>query len=139
MTPAIQDVFADTVFWVGLVVKQDQHHQLSQRLAQQITGRITTTSVVLLEAANTLSRPAWRSTVIALIDHLQQRSDVEIVPLSDDLWRRGWELYRNRRDKAWSLTDCVSFLVMQDAVLSDALTADEHFRQAGFRALMLEP
>ena len=54
------------------------------------------------------------------------------------LWEGGWELYRNRPDKAWSLTDCISFLVMQQGGLTDALTADEHFRQAGFRAVLLE-
>jgi uncharacterized protein len=60
------------------------------------------------------------------------------VVLSPDLWQRGWDLYRNRMDKAWSLTDCISFLVMQDAGLVDALPPDEHFRQAGFHAVMLE-
>ena len=75
---------------------------------------------------------------VALIDHLLQRSDVEVAPLSVDLWQRGWTLYRDRPDKAWSLTDCVSFLVMQERGLADALTADEHFRQAGFRALLLD-
>jgi hypothetical protein len=73
-----------------------------------------------------------------MIEHLVRRADVEVVALSQDLWQRAWDLYRNRPDKAWSLTDCISFLVMHDAGLSDALTPDEHFRQAGFRAVMLE-
>lgn len=63
---------------------------------------------------------------------------MDTVPLSPDLWRRGWDLYRSRPDKGWSLTDCISFLVMENAGLSDALTGDEHFRQAGFRPLLLE-
>lgn len=130
--------FAGTLFWIALVVKQDQHHGRAQQWSLRITGRIITTVPVLLETANTLSRPAWRAAGVALIDHLLQRSDVQVVPLSMDLWSRGWDLYRQRPDKAWSLTDCISFLVMQDAGLADALTADEHFRQAGFRALLLE-
>lgn len=97
-----------------------------------------TTSPVLLETANTLARPAWRSAGVALIGHLPHRADVESVPLAPDLWQRGWELYCNRPDKAWSLTDCISFLVMRDAGLTDALTADDHFRQAGFRAVLVE-
>jgi uncharacterized protein len=138
MTATIKDVFADTLFWLALVVKQDQYHQRAQQWSLRIDGRIVTTVPVLLETANALARPAWRAAGVALIDHLLQRSDLEVVSLSVDLWQRGWNLYRDRPDKGWSLTDCVSFLVMQESGLTNALTADEHFRQAGFRALLLE-
>lgn len=138
MNAALQDVFADTAYAIALVVKQDQYHDRAQQWSLRISGRIITTAPVLLETANALSRPAWRKAGIALIDHLQQREDVEIVEMSDGLWRRGWELYSQRSDKAWSLTDCISFIVMQDSGLTDALTSDEHFRQAGFRTVLLE-
>ncbi len=138
MKTTLQDVFADTSYAIALVVKQDQYHDQAQQWSLRISGRIITTVPVLLETANALSRPAWRKAGMALIDHLRQRQDVEIVELSESLWRRGWDLYCQRPDKAWSLTDCISFLVMQDAGLSDALTADEHFRQAGFRAVLLD-
>jgi len=138
MTQPLGDVFADTTYWIALVVKQDQYHERAQRWSLQIAGRITTTAAVLQETANALSRPAWRVFAARLHGNLQQRPDVSIVPLSTDLWQRGWELYRSRDDKAWSLTDCQSFLVMQDAELKDAITADEHFRQAGFRAVLLD-
>ncbi len=132
------DVFADTAFWIALVVKQDQFHARAQSCSLQLTGRIITTTAVLLETANALARPIWRAAAIDLLDHLGQRQDVSVVLLSADLWRRGWDLYRGRLDKAWSMTDCISFLVMQDSGLTNALTSDEHFRQAGFRALLLE-
>jgi predicted nucleic acid-binding protein len=61
-----------------------------------------------------------------------------IVPLSEDLYARAFRLYRERADKEWGLTDCVSFVVMQDRKISEALTTDEHFQQAGFCALLLE-
>ncbi len=138
MSGFLQDVFADTSFWIALVIKQDQHHERAQKWSLRIKGRITTTVPVLLETANALARPTWRLHGVALLDHLQQRSDVSRVELTEELWLRSWNLYKNRMDKAWSLTDCLSFLVMQDAGLVDALTADDHFRQAGFRALLLE-
>lgn len=138
MTAALGDVFADTTYWIALLVKQDQYHTRAQAWTALITGRITTTAAVLLETANALARPTWRASAVALIDHLQQRADVEFVPLGPALWQSGWELYRDRPDKGWSLTDCISFLVMQEAGLTDALTADEHFRQTGFRAVLLE-
>lgn len=121
-----------------MVVKQDQYHERSQMWSLRITGRITTTVPVLLETANILSKPAWRAAGIALINHLLQRPDVAVVSLSKGLWLSGWDLFSKRPDKAWSLTDCVSFLVMEDNGLSEALTADEHFRQAGFRPVLVE-
>ena len=138
MTDELADVFADTLFWVALVVKQDQYHSRAQGWSLRVAGRITTTVPVLVETANALARPAWRGHAADLIDHLLGRADVEVIPFAGDLWDRGWNLYRNRPDKAWSLTDCVSFVVMQDRGLTDAMTADEHFRQAGFRAVLLE-
>jgi uncharacterized protein len=138
MKGAVQNVFADTAFWLGLVVKQDQFHEQAQRWSLRIRGRITTTAAVLLETANALSRPAWRAHGVALIEHLQLRKDIDVIEFSSDLWRRGWDLYRQRPDKDWSLTDCISFVVMQDAGLVEALTTDDDYRQAGFRALLLE-
>ena len=67
-----------------------------------------------------------------------QREPFCSLPLSDDLYRRALDLYRSRPDKEWGLTDCASFTVMSDRGLADALTADEHSRQAGLRALLLE-
>ncbi len=131
------DVFADSVFWIALVVRADQYHLRAQAWSQRIAGRIVTTRPVLLEVAGTLSRPAWRAAGVALLDHIQNRTDIEIRGIDDDLWTRGWLLYRNRPDKGWSLTDCISFLVMEDSRLSMALTADEHFCQAGHQAVLL--
>ena len=91
MSATLQDVFADTAYAIALVIKQDQYHDRAQQWSLRISGRIITTVPVLLETANALSRPAWRKAGMALIDHLQQRQDVEIVKLSEALWRRGWE------------------------------------------------
>jgi predicted nucleic acid-binding protein len=44
--------------------------------------------------------------------------------------------YAKRLDKDWSLTDCMSFVTMQECGISDALTADHDFEQAGFIALL---
>ena len=132
------NVLADTVFWAAIIVKQDQYHSRASRWAVRIGGKMITTAPILLETANLLSRVAWRHHAVRLVDHLQQREDVEVVPISADLWNRGWDLYRNRMDKEWSLTDCISFIVMQDHDITCALTADEHFQQAGFEALLLQ-
>nr|MBA2333413.1 nucleic acid-binding protein [Blastocatellia bacterium] len=68
---------------------------------------------------------------------MRDSARVTIVPLDSNLFDRGLRLMASRPDKNWSLTDCISFVVMKERSLSDALTADRHFEQAGFRALML--
>ncbi|MGH9941413.1 MAG: type II toxin-antitoxin system VapC family toxin [Pyrinomonadaceae bacterium] len=65
-------------------------------------------------------------------------SFVEIIPATSQLFSEGLSLYRQRQDKAWGITDCTSFVVMQEHQFSEALTTDDDFVQAGFRALMLE-
>lgn len=122
MSASVGDAFADTAYWIALLVKQDQYHQRSRAWTPLIHGRITTTILVLLETANALARPTWRASAVALIDHLKQRPDVSIISADAVLWERGWALYRTRPDKGWSLTDCISFVVMQEANLIDALT-----------------
>ncbi len=136
MNESFGDVFADTVFWISMVVRQDQHHQLAQQRSTQIRGRIVTTRAVLLETTNSLSRPQWRSAAAALMAKVEAQPHVEIVPLTDQLWNEGWNLFSKRPDKAWSLTDCISFVTMQEYGLKEALTADAHFVQAGFATLL---
>lgn len=73
-----------------------------------------------------------------MLESIEKDPSIEIVPVSEELYKRAFNFYKKRQDKEWGLTDCISFIVMQDYELSEALTADEHFRQAGFRALLLE-
>jgi predicted nucleic acid-binding protein len=71
-----------------------------------------------------------------LLEQLEADSDVIIIPATEDWFRRGVDLYRARADKDWPLTDCISFAVMSDRGIIDALTGDHHFRQAGFNPLL---
>lgn len=129
-------VFADTSFWIALVFTRDQFHSLAREYSQLIESEIVTTSAVLLETTNALALPPWRRAVVTLVNRIQDRDDIEVVPLSSDLWERGWKLFVDRPDKGWSLTDCISFVVMHDRGIADALTSDMHFQQAGFRPLL---
>ncbi len=73
---------------------------------------------------------------VRLLNSFEIDSEIEIVPDSEDLHARAFALYRARPDKEWGMTDCISFVVMQDAGLTIALTTDEHFEQAGFIKLL---
>jgi len=109
--------------------------KLATELERQQT-RLVTTRAIVLEIGNSLSKLQHRPRGVELLEFLERDPRVEIIPLSEDLCQRGFELFRQRRDKEWSLVDCVSFMVMQDRKLRDSLTTDEHFDQAGFRALL---
>ena len=135
------EVFLDTAYAIALSSSSDQSHTRAVALAEQLEAagtRLVTTRAVLLEIGNALSKQSYRQAAVQLLDSLEADSAVAIVPLSEPLYTRAAQLYRERPDKEWGLTDCVSFLVMQDRGLTDALTSDEHFQQAGYRALLRE-
>ena len=131
-------VFADTAYYLALVSPKDQHHAAAVAWSRALRVSIITTNWVLTEVADGLSNAAARTSAVRLIELLRADPNTTIVPNSATLFDRGFELYRTRPDKDWSLTDCVSFVVMSEHSLSDALTTDHHFEQAGFRALLRE-
>jgi uncharacterized protein len=131
----------DTGYVVALVNRADQWHRAAVRWREWIisTGRrLVTTEYVLVEIGNGLSGRRFRALAAQLIADLRRAEIVKIVPASKSLLDDALELYRGRPDKDWGLTDCASFVVMADLGLTDALTPDDHFRQAGFRPLLLD-
>ncbi len=108
----------------------------SQRNRRAEHATVITSNFVLTELADGMAKRARRKAFIAFFDDLRSGSDIVIIPATRDLFERGYALYRSRLDKEWSLTDCTSFIVMGDRKISDALTEDHHFEQAGFKALL---
>lgn len=134
-------LFLDAAYAIALSSVTDQHHQKASVLAEQIETdgtSLITTRAVILEIGNALSKLRYRVAALKLLDSLEEDPNVEIVPLSEELYNRARELYRQRPDKEWGITDCISFVVMQDYGLTKALTTDEHFKQAGHSALLIE-
>jgi uncharacterized protein len=95
-----------------------------------------TTDWVLTEIGDALANPVDRVHFAPFVEKLRSNPFVTIVPFSTELFDWGIALYAERRDKDWSLTDCTSFVVMQDHGITDALTGNRHFEQAGFRRLL---
>ncbi len=129
-------VFGDTVYFLALLNARDQFHRQALALSERPPGPMLTTEWVLTELADALATPPARERFTLLTGALRVEPDVEIVPASHELFERGCALFAQRKDKAWSLTDCLSFVVMKDHAMTDALTADQHFEQAGFHRLM---
>jgi len=133
------EVFLDTAYAIALSSPNDLFHHRAVHLADEIKTagvRLVTTRAITLEIGNALSKQRYRYAGIKLLDALEADPGVEIIALSEQLYERAWRLFRERPDKEWGLTDCVSLVVMQDRGLIEALTTDEHFEQAGFQTLM---
>lgn len=129
-------VFADTFYYVALLSSGDEYHCAAYEYTEKFDGTFVTTAWVITEVANFMSNADNRAPFLALLSDLENDDRVLIVPPTDDLFKRGLVLFADRSDKNWSLTDCISFIVMQEHRLTDALTADRHFEQAGFMLLL---
>ncbi len=128
-------VFADTFFYQALLDSRDPAH--AEALRQSKVGRnIVTTEFILLELGNACARAEDHADFLALLAGIRASPRTRIIPLDSALLQRGLDLFGKRSDKNWSLTDCISFVVMQDEGVTEALTGDSHFEQAGFKALL---
>ena len=99
---------------------------------------VTTTQMVLTEVLNHVSRMGLRTKLAAtrLLEDLGSNPNVEIVPQTDTQFSTAVERYASRSDQRWSLTDCASFLLMEERGITEALAYDRDFEQAGFIALL---
>ena len=129
--------FLDTAYVQALVNARDQHHLMARTLLQRLraASEVWVTEAVLNEVGNVLAR-SHRAEAAAFIKRCYTTANIRVVSVDTTLFHRAPDLYKHRADKDWGLTDCLSFVVMQDHELVDALTPDEHFQQAGFRALL---
>ncbi len=105
--------------------------------ATHFSGPLVTTRWVLVEVANALGQSPVRAAAARMLLQVEADAGFRVILSSDRLYERGLALYAARPDKEWSVTDCISFVVMADETISDALTGDRHFEQAGFTALLV--
>jgi hypothetical protein len=131
----MSEVFADTFYFLALLNDRDSAHSLAIQFVAS-NQALATTAWVLTEVGDAFSSPENRPAFLELLDMLKASPDARIIGPSPELFERGVELFRLRPDKEWSLTDCISFVAMREACISEALTGDRHFEQAGFRALL---
>jgi predicted nucleic acid-binding protein len=132
-------VFLDTGYLLALLNTRDKYHEAAVILAETVQPPYITSEAILLEIGNALSRPPYRRLGIQALTELRENDQYRVVPVDSDLIARGFDLFRTRLDKAWGLTDCISFVIMQELGLTHALTADQHFEQAGFVKLLTLP
>lgn len=135
----MRTVFADTGYWVALLNPQDDLHAIAVNLSKILYPvHIITSEVVLTEVLNDFSKRGqyFRDLATNLIRDLRTNSNVTIIIQTTEQFDKALQLYQQRKDKAWSHTDCVSFNVMTEYEIMEALAYDKHFIQAGFIPLM---
>ena len=131
--------FADTSYWMALSRKRDQYNRNAVAWNQfviQAKCIIVTTEAVLWEWLNAFSDASTRAVAAEGYRRAHADECIEVVPFQPELIDSAVQLYRTRPDKSWSLTDCLSFVVMERRHLTEALTTDGHFEQAGLKAMM---
>jgi uncharacterized protein len=134
----LKRTFVDTGFVVALINEKDEYHDKAIELSIEFERKpVLITDSILLEIGNSLSR-SHRESAISAIERFLTTEETEVVRLDETLFNKAFELYKSHSDKTWGLVDCVSFVVMKENGITDALTCDRHYVQAGFRALMLD-
>ena len=131
-------VFADTSYFLALLNQRDPLHPKALVLSRTPQLLLVTTEFVLLELADALNKPPLRHEVTSIFELVKTDPAFRLVSGDTKFLRRGFDLYKKREDKEWQLTDCISFVVMQDEGITEAFTPDRHFEQAGFKALLKE-
>lgn len=128
--------FADTHFFIALLNARDAAHARATGIENGPNLQLVTTRWVLAEVADAMASQAYRSRAASFLNLTKANPWVTILAPSDTLFDQGCDLYSKRPDKDWSLTDCISFVAMANEGLTEALTGDRHFEQAGFKILL---
>ncbi len=132
-------VFVDAAAWIAIFVPKDSLHAAAISLyadMRRVKTNFVTTEFVLLEVADAFASARNRNETVEFIERLRADPLLEIIPASQSLWSDGWSLYKQRPDKDWGLTDCISFVTMRRESMARAFTSDQHFAQAGFVKLL---
>ena len=132
-------LFLDTAFIQALLNPRDDYHNQAKQLFPRIraASEVWITEAIFAEVGNALSA-FNRNSAVQFIQQCYRTDNIKVVSVDTELLMQALALYQSRTDKTWGLTDCISFVVMQQQNLTDAVTGDRHFVQAGFRALMLD-
>ncbi len=136
-----EKVFLDASYCIALSSPKDKYHKnaiLLSNYLEENNVKIVTTRAVIMEIINALSKIKYRQACIDLIISIEADQTIEIIPITEDLFSQAFSLFQKRIDKEWGITDCLSFVVMKGNSITDALTADIHFKQAGFNALLIQ-
>jgi predicted nucleic acid-binding protein len=138
---ATPDIFVDTSGWAELFGPQLPFHQLATLHYEEAIAnsrKLITTNYIVMEYVALLHRPIRtpRIQAIELIQQIRTSPHIQVVHVTPERDEAAWQLLQQYSDKAWSLCDAASFVVMHELNFNDALTTNHHFEQAGFHRLL---
>jgi uncharacterized protein len=134
----VSPVFLDTGYVIALETSDDQHHDEAREHWRRFSTALpplVTTSYVFDEVVTFFSSRGRHAKAVEVGTRLLESPSVEMIQVEEELFRAGWEYLKQRSDKRYSLTDCISFVLMQRRSIAQALAFDGHFVQAGFNLL----
>ena len=132
-------VFLDTSGLLALINDDDHWHLPAEEVWRELVKtqrKLITTTLVLIECGDGLSRIHHRHAAVQLRETLQAMRNVTVLQSDRELEDRAWTLFQDRTDKDWGMTDCVSMTVMWDEAITEVFGLDHHFQQAGFQLLL---
>ena len=133
-------VFIDSLYLIALLMERDQWHQAATQTRNRLGSgvQLVTTYEVLVEFLASVSRggPQVRRVAVAMAHSLMASDNISVIAPSPELCTSGLNLYAQRLDKRYSLTDCVSMAVMRELGITEVLTHDRDFENEGFVRLI---
>jgi len=131
-------IFLDTGYLIALVNKKDDLHKVALDASRNFHGPFITTQLVLIELANGLCLPSQRPLAIKIIETMRDNPLTTIVECTSNRFEKALALFKKRPDKSWGMVDCFSFIAMDELGVKQALTFDEHYKQAGYNVPLLK-
>jgi uncharacterized protein len=128
-------MFVDTGYLLVLEIANDQHHQVAAHHWQRIVTTLpslVTTSYVFDKVVTFLNSRGHHAKAVQIGNDLLRSASLQLIHVDEGLFYEGWTYLQQHQDKDYSLTDCISFVVMQRLSINTAFAFDRHFVQAGF-------
>ena len=131
--------FVDSSYWIARIYPKDNLYRQALNISQTLVdSELVTSDSVLIEVLNKFSRRGgdFRESAARYVNKIFKEGVVKVIPQNRKHYMKALELYTNRSDKAYSLTDCMSMIIMNEYHIKQVLTSDRHFEQEGFEMLM---
>lgn len=133
-------LFLNTSFVIALELVDEQYHYVAMQCWQGLRNsspKLVTSSYVFDEIVTFLNSRNRHDKAVEIGNRLLNSATVEIVQVDETLFFEAWQYFQQHDDKSYSLTDCISFIVMNRLNIQVALTFDRHFVQAGYQRVPL--
>jgi len=138
VSAAIDRLFVDTSAWFAFVNRADPEHSAVRAILRRRAVRLVTSNFVFDEIVTLCRYRLGHETAARVGAILQGAGHLDLVRLTAEDERAAWTLFLDRADKAYSFTDCTSFVLMRRMQLRRALALDDDFKQEGFEILPRE-